>query len=62
MTPEEKQAAIKAAMSKRGAIQQKINKDDKSVIASSLKAEKEKRGAKKAKVHGTAVLHNWNYF
>ena len=56
LTEEEKKAAIKAAMNKRGAIAQKINKDDKSALASSIKAEKEKRG-KKNKVHGTTLLH-----
>ena len=36
-----------AALKKRGAIQVKVNKDDKSEIASQIKAEKEKRAGKK---------------
>jgi hypothetical protein len=44
-------------MSKRGAVQQKITKEDRTAVAVGVKAEKEKRGAKKAKVHGTAPLH-----
>jgi neurofilament medium polypeptide (neurofilament 3) len=57
MTPEERAAAVKAAMNKRGAVQQKVTKEDKAAVALKVKAEKEKRGAKKPKVHGTTTLH-----
>jgi hypothetical protein len=50
MTPEEMKAAAKAAMEKRTKVK---NVDAQSDTANILKAEKEKRGAKKAKVHGT---------
>lgn len=58
MTAEEKKAAIKAAMEKRGALAKNANKDDKSDIASQIKAEKDKRtGGKKQKVHGAQPLY-----
>ena len=57
LTPEERAAALKAAQEKRGLVQ-KTADNSRSAIASQIKAEKEKRGAKKQKVHGTAVLHN----
>ena len=51
MTADEKKAAVKAAMEKRGNIAQKSTKDDS--VASSIKAEKDKRtGGKKQKNHG----------
>lgn len=59
MTPEERKAAIKAAMEKRGNIASKAGgKDDKSDIANQIKAEKDKRtGGKKQKVHGLEKLY-----
>ena len=59
MTGEEKKAAIKAVMEKRGAMGgAKNNKDDKSDIASKIKAEKDKRtGGKKDKVHGLEKMY-----
>jgi hypothetical protein len=57
MTPEEKKAAIKAAMEKRGAVTTtKSNKDDS--VANLIKAEKDKRtGGKKEKNHGLEKLY-----
>ena len=56
MTPEEKQAAIDAALKKRGAKVQNIDSKAQD-HAAALKSEKEKRGAKKPKVHGTEKLY-----
>lgn len=56
LTAEEKQAAVKAAMAKRGNIV-KVTPNEKSNIASIGKAEKEKRGAKKGKVHGVIPMN-----
>jgi hypothetical protein len=50
LTKEEKEAAIKAAMEKRTKVQNVDGKTNEH--AKLLKAEKEKRGAKKEKVHG----------
>ena len=43
-------------MAKRGQIQ-KVTTTQKTGLASAVKAEKEKRGAKKAKVHGAVPTH-----
>ena len=50
MTKEEKELAIKAAIEKRTKVQTGEGKTNEH--AALLKAEKEKRGAKKEKVHG----------
>ena len=56
MTAEEKAAAVKAAMAKRGQIQ-KVTTNERAGLANQVKAEKEKRGAKKAKVYGATPSH-----
>ena len=57
LTDEEHRAAIKAAMEKRGNVQQKVD-NSKSSIAAGIKAEKDKRVGKKAKNHGNeATTH-----
>ena len=52
LTPEEREAAVKAAIEKRNK-GPKTSKEDKSTIAEQIQQEKEKRGFKKPKVHGT---------
>ena len=56
MTAEERKAAIQEALKKRNANKVAVEADKSK--ADIIKAEKEKRGFKKAKVHGTAVLHD----
>ena len=56
MTAEERQAAIDAALKKRGAKVQNIDSKAQD-HAALLKSEEEKRGAKKPKVHGTEKLY-----
>ena len=56
MTEEERKAAVKAAMEKRNA--KNITKEKDSTTAAIAKAEKDKRGAKKEKKHGTTILHS----
>jgi len=56
LTPEERKAAIQEALKKRNA-KPVVVEADKSK-ASIIQAEKEKRGFKKAKNFGTAVLHD----
>ena len=47
MTEDERKAAIKAAIAKRNATNKIVTQEDKDSLASAIKAEKEKRGAKK---------------
>ena len=55
MSKDEKEAAIKAALAKRGNIQKVQTNADRSNLANQVKQEKEKRGAKKPKVHGIST-------
>jgi alpha-galactosidase/6-phospho-beta-glucosidase family protein len=55
LTAEEKKAAIKAALEKRGKTATVTSNEDMSKIASDIKAEKEKRGTKKSKNHGLVL-------
>ena len=57
LTEDERKAAIKAAIQKRNASNKIINQDDKDSLASSIKAEKEKRGVKKEKNYGNSTLY-----